>query len=159
MSWFEDHIGAQIDGIRVDARTIAAVVAAVTATPSTPTPIDTGRQRRALALEHAAGSLTDTAYMAAVERLRRVEAPQQPMERFDAAEVVERLRALPAMWQRSEPDERRVLAHAIYDRIEVRGAAFAAVHLTPDALALGLDLALPPSVAGVSRGGLEPPTK
>jgi len=153
MGWYEDAIGAQVEGIRLDALTLAAVVAAVTSPPTPHIPIDTARQRRTLALEHAGGTITDTAYMAAVERLRREDVPAEPLERFDASEVVERLRALPALWRRSDPAERRALAHAIYERIEVRGREFAGAHLTPDALALGLHHALPRSVGLVSREG------
>jgi hypothetical protein len=64
----------------------------------------------------------------------------------------------PQLWADAGERERADLLHAIYQRVEVRGAEFIGVTLTPEAEAHGLALALPQSIAfarpaGAGRGG------
>lgn len=71
-------------------------------------------------------------------------------------EAVEYLRALPMTLAAMGPREQGDLLRATYQKIEVRGPEFVGVYPTPDALAHGLDLALPEQVqvaSGVRVGG------
>lgn len=154
MDWYERCVDAQVRQMDLDDATIARVVAALADPPAVPEVGDAelGRRRRSLALAHANGKLTDEAYLAAVGRLRRETSRRPDPVRIDAAEVVERLRQLPALWERSGGEERRELARSIYARIEVAGERFTRIDPTPDAVALGLPLVLP-ELAMVSREG------
>ncbi len=53
------------------------------------------------------------------------------------------LRSLPAFWSEAGPDARQVLATAIFARTDVTGFERLEYELTPDAIELGLDAALP----------------
>lgn len=141
---------AQVSGIQLSDATIAQVVAALRQ-PETPAiPIERARlerERRDLALSHAAGRLTDADYLEAVARLRTVTVAP-PSAPVDAAKAVGWLRDLAGMWgQRMAPEDRAELLAAVYERVEVRGRAFVGVTLTPEAYRHGLALALPERVA------------
>ena len=78
--------------------------------------------------------------------------------RLSPPEVVAYLRSLPALWADSGPDGRQALALALFARTEVTGFEQMSYELTPDAIDLGLNAALPPvyelraSVAEFGRG-------
>ena len=74
------------------------------------------------------------------------EAARQPIEmgRVTGSEVVAFLRSLPALWADSDPDGRQALALALFARTEVIGFEQIIYELTPDAIELGLNAALPP---------------
>ena len=63
--------------------------------------------------------------------------------RLTPPEIVAYLRSLPALWADSGPDARQTLATAIFARTDVLGFERMEYELTPDAIALGLDAALP----------------
>lgn len=156
--WYEETVAAQVTSIDLSDASLARIVAAVTA-PELPAPasITRGqmdRRRRDLALDHAAGRLTDDAYMAAVTALRKGAPEGPPRDRLEASEVVAQLRALPEAWEASSADRRRELVASIYERIEIRGQSFVGATLTPAAEAMGLALAMREKVDVVSRGGL-----
>jgi hypothetical protein len=147
--------------IEVDGPTMEAVVAAL---HSSRRPVEIGRARidrqiREFALEHAAGSLGDEAYLARLRALREqrdaiVErsAPGLPGHR-----AVEWLRALGDSIQTADvPKEKADLMHSIYDRIVVRGPEFVGARLTPEAYSLGLALALPEKVVLARPTGVKP---
>ncbi len=73
------------------------------------------------------------------------QAARQPTEtgRLSSSEIVSYLRSLPALWADSGPDGRQTLATAIFARTEVLGFERMEYELTPDAIELGLDAALP----------------
>ena len=119
------------------------------------------RAKRELALEHAAGHLSDDAYLARMTELRvQAEALGRVEHReLTAARAVEWLRAFAEAWTHADvPEARKELLHAIYERILVAGRSIVNVRLTPAAYANGLALALPEKVVMARPEGLEPPT-
>lgn len=154
-AWYDDAIGAQVSSIHLDDLTLARIVSALT---SAPRPSGTGkvrleRRKRELALEHAASRLTDAQYLEAVAVLRQEQVEEAPSVRLEAADVLNELRRLPALWQNASPEKRRNLATGVYERIVVRGRTFVRASLTPWAEARGLLLALPERIERVSREG------
>ena len=162
----EQPIAAQIAGVKLDDVTIERVVRALGEgqTP-TPTTLDAARhekQKRDLALSHAAGELDDETYLARMSELRQATPAKHESSGVDPASAVAFLRNLPALWGAAGDASRAELLHAIYDRIEVTRDGFARVHLTPHAFRFGLALALPETVT-VDRvrarpAGFEPAT-
>ena len=73
------------------------------------------------------------------------QAAREPVEagRLSSGEVVEYLHSLPALWAEAGPDGRQALATALFARTEVTGFEQMVYELTPDAIELGLDAALP----------------
>jgi hypothetical protein len=112
------------------------------------------RQRRELALDHAAGPIGDAEYLAAVGRVREQdEAVPAPAAAPDPAHAVQRLRDFAGLWKSRSEAERAALLGAVYARVEVRGDQFIAAHLTADAKELGLTVALPGDASGRRRYG------
>lgn len=148
---WEGPIAAQISGLRLDERTIAAVRSAIEAPapiPMATSPARFARSRRDLADDVAAERIGEAAYLEAIARLRvqEAEARHATAPSVDADRAVAWLRDLAALWKRATPEEQAELIRAIYARIEIAGRRFVAVTLTPDAYAHGLPAALPPSV-------------
>ena len=86
------------------------------------------------------------AWQATMLRLdAEAEIARQPRQdrRLAPTDVVGYLRSLPAMWANSGPEGRRVLATALFARIEVEGYQRMEYELTPEAIKLGLSGALP----------------
>ena len=73
------------------------------------------------------------------------QAARQPAEngRLAPREVVGYLRSLPALWADAGPDGRQAMATTLFARTEVLGFEQMIYELTPDAIELGLDAALP----------------
>ena len=73
------------------------------------------------------------------------QAAREPVEagRLASAEVVDYLRSLPSLWADAGPDGRQAIATAIFARTDVLGFERLEYELTPDAIELGLDAALP----------------
>jgi DNA invertase Pin-like site-specific DNA recombinase len=162
---YEPWVVGQVTGIRVDDATVERIVR-VLATPSV-RPSDVSRARvermkRDLALDHAAGRLDDTTYLARMATLRTELATAEEREPTHAVasadKVVAKLRALPETWAMATPDGRAELLNAIYERIVVRGPEFVSARLTPDAYAMGLALALPEHVRPAQEWVLARPT-
>ena len=119
------------------------------------------RQIRELALEHAAGSLGDEAYLARLKVLRqqRDAVVERTGRGLLGQRAVEWLRALGESIQAADvPKERADLMHAIYDRITVAGPEIVGVRLTQAAYAHGLALALPEKVEMARPTGFGPAT-
>jgi hypothetical protein len=74
------------------------------------------------------------------------EVTRQPHQhqRLAPAEVVGYLRSLPSLWPDSGPAGRQAIATALFARTEVEGYRRMTYELTPDAIELGLNAALPP---------------
>ncbi|OFW52329.1 MAG: hypothetical protein A2V75_06050 [Actinobacteria bacterium RBG_16_70_17] len=107
------------------------------------------RQMRELALEHAAGSLGDEAYLARLKVLRqqRDAVAERTGRGLPGHRAAEWLRALgESLHAPDAPKEKADLVHAIYDRITVAGPEIVGVRLTQAAYAHGLALALPEKV-------------
>jgi hypothetical protein len=60
--------------------------------------------------------------------------------------VVDYTRSFPRLWADSGPDGRQALVVAIFSRLDVPGFRRLEYELTPDAIDLGLDAALPPVI-------------
>jgi hypothetical protein len=73
------------------------------------------------------------------------QAAREPVEagRLSSREVLDYLRSLPSLWSEAGPDGRQALATAIVARTDVTGFERLEYELTPDAIELGLDAALP----------------
>ena len=73
------------------------------------------------------------------------QAAREPVEvgRLSSGEVVDYLRSLPSLWADAGPDGRQALPTAIFARTDVMGFERLEYELTPDAIELGLDAALP----------------
>jgi hypothetical protein len=104
-----------------------------------------GRER-----EEAGRRLAKTRDVAAWQReMARLDAEEQaarePVEagRLSSEEVVDYLRSLPSLWADAGPDGCQALATAIFARTDVMGFERLEHELTPDAIELGLDAALP----------------
>jgi DNA invertase Pin-like site-specific DNA recombinase len=160
---WEAPVLAQVAGIALDDRTMASVLAALGSSRQ-PVEIDRARvdrQIRELALEHAAGSLGDDAYLARLKALRqqRDAVVERTGRGLPGQRAVEWLRALGESIQAADvPNERADLMHAIYERITVAGPRIVGIRLTSAAYAHGLALALPEKVAMARPTGFEPAT-
>jgi hypothetical protein len=77
----------------------------------------------------------------------------EPIEtgRLSPGEIVDYLRSLPALWADSGPDGRRALATALFARTDVPGFERMEYELTPHAIELGLNTALPAGVRSRDR--------
>jgi hypothetical protein len=156
--------GASPEGIAREAMATMDAVVAALGSSRQPVAIDKARidrQMRELALEHAAGSLSDDVYLARLKVLRRQR--DAVVERTAAGLPVERalewLRALGESLQAPEKSKEKAdVLHAIYDQIVVTGREIVSVRLTPSAYAHGLALALPTKVALARPTGFEPAT-
>jgi hypothetical protein len=105
------------------------------------------REMRELAEAHVAERITDAAYLEQLAELRRqADATPPSAAAVDPDEAVAYLRDLEALWAKATPAEQAELVRSIYARVEVVGARFVAVTLTPEAEAHGLPMLLPESV-------------
>ena len=68
-------------------------------------------------------------------------------------EIVDYARSLPPLWADSGPDGRQAIVAAIFRRLDVLGFERLEYELTPDAVELGLDAALPPILELTSQIG------
>ncbi len=134
----------------------------------TPTPAVDGsrleRQKRELALQHAADRIDDATYLARMADLRKTPLGASEAPAVPADVAVSWLKNLAGLWNADgvSDDARVQLLHAVYDRIDVTRDGFAQVHLTADAYRRGLALAMPETVL-VDRvmarpAGFEPAT-
>jgi hypothetical protein len=88
-----------------------------------------------------------TAWQATMGRLDAEERiAREPVEsrRLTPPEIVDYTRSLPRLWADSGPDGRQALVIAIFAKLDVLGFKRLEYELTPDAIDLGLDAALPP---------------
>ena len=65
---------------------------------------------------------------------------------------MEYLRSLPSLWTDSGPEGRQALASALFTKLEVEGYQKMTYELTPDAVELGLNIALPATFTLEERG-------
>ena len=141
-------IFAQVGGIKLDIATIERVVRALGEEDQPPLPLDRSRierEKRELALAHAAGNIADDQYLALMAELRRSAVPIQDRSEVRPADAVSYLRNMAALWDSPGLTDatRAELLHAIYERVVVTRDRFVEVQLTPHAYRHGLALALP----------------
>ncbi len=114
--------------------------------------IDRGRierQLRDLALDHAAGKLSDAEYLARQAQLRSelTSLHEEPRVGMTAERALEWLATLAETWQHADvPEAKAELLHAIEERYVVAGREIVSARLTPAASEHGLALALPEEV-------------
>jgi len=98
---------AQIRGLRLDEATVSAIVAAIAQPDQAVVPIDRGRmerRRRELALDVAAGRMSERAFLAALRRLNEEDAAlvdPRPRRAADGAKAVEYIRNFAASWAKA----------------------------------------------------------
>jgi hypothetical protein len=148
-AWYEGAVGALLGEIgSVDEATLAEVVRLHAACRPEVDELALARidRERDAATRKLAQTRDVAAWQAAMGRLDAAEAlARQPPAgaRLTPPEVVAYLRSLPALWADSGPDARQTLATAVFARTDVLGFERMEYELTPDAIALGLDAALP----------------
>ena len=148
-AWYEGAVGAIFDQIgRVDDATITEVVRLHAA--YRPRPDELTLARIARAREDAARTFARTRHLdlfqATIARLDAEErVAREPIEtrRLTPSEIVDYTRSLPRLWAESGPDGKQALVGAVLARLDVLGFQRLEYELSPDAIDLGLDAALP----------------
>jgi DNA invertase Pin-like site-specific DNA recombinase len=142
----------QITGMKLDDSTIEKVVRVLTQKSPAPRSDELANQRiknrrKRLAEDFANGKLDLAAFTAAITALdAEGQVPSDEAPAVSAEEVVATLRAVSELWAQSPEKERANILRSIFEKVEVRGKDFTAIHLKPDAEALGLALLLPEEV-------------
>jgi DNA invertase Pin-like site-specific DNA recombinase len=157
-----DAIDAQVSGIRLDDATIERVVRALGSGPTVG--VDDRaieREKRELALQHAADRVDDATYLARMAELRR-RPLKSDTSAVPATAAVAWLRDLAALWKSGSGEAKAQLIRSVYERIDVTREGFAQVILTRDAYRRGLAVAMSETVL-VDRvmarpAGFEPAT-
>jgi DNA invertase Pin-like site-specific DNA recombinase len=147
--WYEHAIGKLLEQVGgVDDVSITEAVRLYHDRPSRVDEVTLARIGRER--EEAGRQLAKTRDVAAWQReMAQLDAEEQaarePVEagRLSSGEVVAYLRSLPSLWADAGPDGRQALATAIFARTDVMGFERLEYDLTPDAIELGLDAALP----------------
>lgn len=147
---YEDAVGAILAEIgRVDDATITEVVRLhgeyrPRADELTLARIGRTREDAARLLGKTRDLVAWQATMARLDAEERI--AREPVEprRLTPPEIVDYTRSLPRLWADSGPDGRQALVVAIFARLDVLGFQRLEYELTPDAIDLGLDAALPP---------------
>ena len=147
--WYEGAIGkllGQVGG--VDDVSIAEAVRRYHDRPARADEVTMARVGRER--EEAGRRLAKTRDVATWQReMAQLDAEEQAAHepvaagRLSSGEVVDYRRSLPSLWAAAGPDGRQALASALFARTDVMGFARLEYELTPDAIELGLDAALP----------------
>jgi DNA invertase Pin-like site-specific DNA recombinase len=158
--WYEQAVGQLLEHVRLGAATLAAVVGDVVAPPATVDRFALARIERER--EAAWARYRRDRDAAVLERtMARLDAEQAEAERptrpegIDAAEARRYLEQLADTWNALEgvPGRgRRMLAEALFERIDVLGFREAKVHLTEAAARHGLAAVLPSRLQLVISG-------
>ncbi len=149
-AWYEGAVAellAQVGGL--DDHTITEVVRLYGDEPGRPDGLTLARiaREREEASHRLARTRDIVEWQATMARLDAEEdVARRPHEstRLSPPEVVAYLRSLPTMWAHAGPDGRQALANALFSTLEVLGYQKMEYELTPDAIELGLNAALPP---------------
>lgn len=148
-AWYEDAIGLLLSEVgSVDDVTITEVIRRYHERP--PRVDDAALARIGREREDASRRLAKSRDVMVWQReMAQLDAEEQaarePVERgrLTSSEVVAYLRSLPSLWADSGPDGRQALATALFARTDVLGFERMEHELTPDAIELGLGVALP----------------
>ena len=157
--WYEDAVGRILAEIgRVDDATISEVVRLHGAYRPRADELTLARIVRAR--DDAARQLSKTrdvaAWQATMVRLDAEERiAREPVEtrRLSPPEIVDYTRSLPRLWSDAGPGGRQAMVVAIFAKLDVLGFQRLEYELTPDAIDLGLDAALPPTIELESKIG------
>jgi hypothetical protein len=106
------------------------------------------RQRRELALDVAAGLMSERAFLAAMRRLNEAAlhvGGERPGS-VDGTKAIDYIRNFASSWAKAKPPTRATMIQSLYDEIVVRGDEFVSVRLSPEAYAHGLAVAFPQEV-------------
>jgi hypothetical protein len=147
--WYEDAIGGLLGKLGdLDDTVMTEVVKQYGEDADRPDEVTLARIERER--EEASQRLAKTRDVAAWQAtMARLDAEQQVAKqprqarRLEPVEVVAYLRSLPALWKDAGPEGRQALATALFTKLEVEGYVKMTYELTPDAVELGLDRALP----------------
>ena len=158
-AWYEDAVGAILERIgRVDDATISEVVRLHDAYRPRADELTLARIKRSR--EDAARRLAETrditAWQATMGRLDAEErVAREPVEirRLTAPEIVDYTRSLPRLWADSGASGKQALVGAVFAKLDVLGFQRLEYELTPDAIDLGLDAALPAVIELESKIG------
>ena len=148
-AWYEDAVGDLLGQVgKLDDRTITDAVRLYDEEPGACDQLTLARIERER--NEASACLARTrdiaAWQATMLRLdAEEETARRPREqrRLAPSEVVDYLRSLPSLWADSGPAGRLAIATALFARTEVEGYQRMTYELTPDAIELGLNAALP----------------
>jgi DNA invertase Pin-like site-specific DNA recombinase len=142
---FEALVHQALEHVSANADLAAAVVAHLRADETAPDPITLARidRDRDAALARYRRDRDPAALEATMRGLdREAEAARGVRaEGPTAEEAVEYLRHLPAVWDEAEPSGRRLLAEALFERIDVLGSSKVKLHPSASAKAQGWDVA------------------
>jgi DNA invertase Pin-like site-specific DNA recombinase len=147
--WYEDAVGDLLGAIgSLDDKTITEVVGLYGEEDERPDELTLARiaRERDEASQRLAKTRDITAWQATMARLdAEEEVARQPhrSSRLAAPEVVGYLRSLRSLWSDAGPQGRQTLAASLFTSIEVEGYRKMSYVLTPDAIDLGLNAALP----------------
>ncbi|HWH37099.1 MAG TPA: recombinase family protein [Candidatus Limnocylindrales bacterium] len=162
--WYEGAIGQLLERVRLNASTLAAVVGEVAAPPASVDRLALARieRERDVALARYRRDRDAAVLERTMARLDREQvAAEQPVESegIDAGDARRYLEQLADTWQALEHEPgrgRRMLAEALFERIEALGFREATVHLTETAARHGLAAVLPSrlelAISGYGRG-------
>jgi hypothetical protein len=148
-AWYEDAVGDLLGAIgSLDDHTITEVVALYGAEAASRDELTLARiaREREEASQRLARTRDIPSWQATMGRLDAEEETARqprPQQRLAPSDVVSYLRSLPTMWADAGPEGRRAIVMSMFARIEVEGYRRMEYELTPDAVALGLDMALP----------------
>jgi DNA invertase Pin-like site-specific DNA recombinase len=162
--WYEDAIGTLLGEIGgIDEATISEVVRLhgeyrPRADELTLARIGRAKEEagRQLGINRDVGAWQAT--MTRLDAEQRLAEVPLPDRRLEPAEIVAYLRSLPRLWADSGPEGRQTIIGSIFARTDVLGFQRLEYDLTPDAIDLGLDAALPPvfelrsKIGGFGRG-------
>lgn len=154
MDVYEGAIREVLGRVSIGADLVASVVTDLAAAPA-PDRLELARigRERTAAMARYAGDRNTAALDTTMARLDREEAAAKAREPkpIDRAAAAAYLRDLPRLWDRV-PDERRALAEALFERIEVIGLASVRISPTQTALDRGLAEAFRTGSGGYGRG-------
>ncbi len=148
-AWYEDAVRDLLGQVgSLDDRTITEVVGLYGQEDERPDELTLARiaREREDASQRLARTRDIPAWQATMARLdAEEEVARQPRRcsRLSPPEVVAYLRSLPAMWNDAGPEGRQALATALFTTIEVEGYRKMTYDLTPAAIEMGLNAALP----------------
>jgi DNA invertase Pin-like site-specific DNA recombinase len=159
-AWYEDAVGELLGQVgSLDDHTITEVVRLYGQDLAKPDGLTLARieREREEAAQRLARTRDIAAWQATMARLDlEAEVARQPCQhqRMAPDEVVAYLRSLPSLWTDAGPEGRQALAAALFTKLEVEGYQKMRYVLTPDAIDLGLDAALPAELeVGAQMGG------
>jgi len=134
---FEDVVGQALDHVSANAKLVSDVIGALGTDEPAPDPVTLARidRDRDAALTRYRRDRDPVALELAMRRLDQEEGSARAMRATGPtpAEAVDYLRDLAALWDGADGSGRRLLAEALFERIDVLGAT--RVHLRPSASA------------------------